>query len=1323
MENKAPVSSLFRSVRLRLASPERMLEWSHGEITKPETINYRTQKPEKEGLFDERIFGPVKDWECSCGKYRRIRYKGIVCDKCGVEVTRSVVRRERMGHITLATPVSHIWFLRGVPSKMGLLLDINVSQLEKVIYFASYIVTDVDEAAKDAMVDRLMREGASKQAAVKAGYKQLRSELAKDDPKREDRKEKLNKEEKEQVDKLTEAIDTARKQLEELAVHQIISEVEYRDLSLKYGHVFKAGIGSEAIRAIFEKIDLGKLVETLTDGLREASAAERKRIIRRLSLIQGMHRAGVRPEWMFLTVLPVIPPDLRPMVQLDGGRFAASDLNDLYRRVINRNNRLKRLLELGAPEVITRNEKRMLQEAVDALIDNSARRGSTTLSSTGQRRQLKSLADMLKGKQGRFRQNLLGKRVDYSGRSVIVIGPELALHQCGLPKTMALELFKPFVIHELIERELAHNIRSASRLIEQGIPEVWDSLEKVTKTHKVLLNRAPTLHRLGIQAFEPKLIEGKAIQIHPMVTVPFNADFDGDQMAVHVPLSSQARFEADEIMLASHNLLKPSDGRPSTSATQDVVLGLYYMSKPQAEAQGTGRAYSSVNEAVVAYQLGGLAVNALIRVADPRKKSTARVSGELIETTVGRLLFGEILPEGYEFVNDVLDKGRVKKITADILNHYGRDEAAVFIDRMKNLGFYYATKSGLSWGMLDLRVPEGKDALVGAAEEEALKIREQYEEGLLTEEERYRMTVAVWDGVRDKMSEATKAALDTQSPVYAMVMSGARGSWGQTLQMMGMKGMVAGPTGRVVELPIKRSFKEGFNALEYFLSTHGTRKGMADTALRTATAGYLTRRLVNVAQDVVVQEEDCQDTRGGIFTLADSKEISVSLGNRVLGRFLAEGVKHPTSGKTVLARGTLIGEEEAREIDDLKVAELIIRTVVSCKAIQGVCQTCYGWDLGHNRLIEIGEAVGVVAAQSIGEPGTQLTMRTFHSGGVSGEDITQGLPRVEELFEARQPKGQAVMSEIDGVVEIKEENKEIVITVTSKGSKVVTARLDGGKLARGVKDGGKVAEGDTLMVNIEAEKILASFAGDVTVKDEVITLKGRGKDVREYRVPAGTSLEVADGDEVTAGQQLTEGHLNVQDLFASAGVRAVQRYILREVQQVYAIQGETINDKHLEIIVRQMLSRVRVRDAGGTDLPPGRIVELEVFNRANAAAEAAGKDLAVGQRLVLGITKVALTTDSFLSAASFMETARTLIDAAVAGREDNLTGLKENVIIGRLIPVGTGYRGKSRLVARAAEVTAEGTAELAAKYQSETGPVAVQPADQTHVQAIREKGE
>ena len=1256
----------FEAVKLKLASPECILEWSFGEVTKPETINYRTQKPEKEGLFDERIFGPTKDWECYCGKYRRIRYKGIVCDKCGVEVTRSIVRRERMAHIKLATPVSHIWFLRGVPSKMGLILDINVGQLEKVVYSASYIVMEVDEEAKKEVLSRLQSEGESKKSAVKKGYKQLRASL--DKSKGGKKKEKLIRQEKEELDKLAAAINDAQGKLKDLEAHSIISEVEYRDLSLKYGHVFKAGIGPEAIRKIFETIDLKALEKELASELEESSAAKRKRINRRVSLIRSLIRAEIRPEWMFLTVLPVIPPDLRPMVQLDGGRFAASDLNDLYRRVINRNNRLRRLLELGAPEVITRNEKRMLQEAVDALIDNSARRGSTTTSVMGQRRQLKSMADMLKGKQGRFRQNLLGKRVDYSGRSVIVIGPDLKLHQCGLPKVMALELFKPFVIHQLIKRELAHNIRSATRLIEQAVPEVWDALEEVTKMRKVLLNRAPTLHRLGIQAFQPVLIEGKAIQIHPMVTTPFNADFDGDQMAVHVPLSDKACYEADELMLSSHNLLKPSDGMPATSATQDIVFGLFYMSEFVDGAMGEGKIFSSTNEAVVAYEEGRVAINARIKVSHPTRRN------EIVETTVGRLMFYEIMPEGSEFINEVFDKAHLKRVIGDVLSEYGQVVVAEFLDKMKNLGFLFATKSGLSWGMDDLTVPKEKDKILLEADGKVSLIRKQYEEGLLTDEERYRMTVSVWEEAREEMGGLAQRTLDEKGTVFAMVNSGARGSWTQVMQMMGMKGTVSGPTGEVVEVPIKSSFKEGFSVLEYFLSTHGTRKGMADTALRTATAGYLTRRLVNVAQDVITHEEDCGDERGGIITLADSEEIGTTLGARVMGRVLAELVRHPRTKKVLFKRGTLIGREEGAVLDKLEIKEIIIRSVVSCQAKKGICRVCYGWDLGRREMVKIGEPVGVVAAQAIGEPGTQLTMRTFHSGGVGSEDITQGLPRVEELFEARNPKGEAVMSEIDGVVDVKRDKQEMRIVITSTGSKIKKYNTQGGVLAPEIKSGKKVEEKEALLVNIHGEKIVAPFAGVVAVQENELVVRGRGKDVREYTMPLNTALNVKEGETVMAGQQLTEGHLNVHALYEVAGVKAVQQYVLREVQRVYAIQGEMINDKHLEIMVRQMLSRVRVNDSGDTDLVSGRVVELGEFRLESEKAEKEGSKAAIGEQLLLGITKVSLTTRSFLAAASFMETARVMIDAAVTGRSDALEGLKENVIIGRLIPVGTGYQ-------------------------------------------------
>ncbi len=1284
----------FEAVRLKLASPEAIKSWSHGEVTKPETINYRTQKPEREGLFDERIFGPVKDWECYCGKYRRIRYKGIICDKCGVEVTRSVVRRERMGHIVLAAPVTHIWFLRGVPSKISLLTDINVQQLEKVVYFASYLVTAVDGAALKEAADRLVKERKAKEEELQRVFREATDRLRQEHAEKlkaqsekgkraateselasalKTREDELNRE----LAALTEATEKARAEQALLQPLQIISEVEYRSLSLKYGGTFTAGIGAEVIRTVLEHMDLAKQARELEKELETASAAKRKRVVRRLALVRSFLKAKIRPEWMCLTMVPVIPPDLRPMVQLEGGRFAASDLNDLYRRVINRNNRLKRLLEMGAPEVITRNEKRMLQEAVDALIDNQARRGSTTNAPTGQRRQLKSLADMLKGKQGRFRQNLLGKRVDYSGRSVIVVGPHLRLHQCGIPKRMALELFKPFVIHVLIQRGLAHNIRSASRLIEQGIPEVWDALERVTRQHKVLLNRAPTLHRLGIQAFQPILIEGKAIQVHPAVCPPFNADFDGDQMAVHVPLSAEARKEAEEIMLGAKNLLKPSNGEPVTSPHQDVILGCHYLTRPRTGARGAGRIFADGDDAISAYDAGTVAVNALVKVRMPQGTGdrVPATANELTETTVGRLLFSEALPAGMSFVNDTLEKKKLQAILADVLATHGSEEAAAFIDRVKDLGFAAATRSGISWGMNDLTTPASKHEIITAAEEKVRTIRKQFEDGLLTEEERYAKTIEVWENVKSRVADAVKENLDPEGSVHAMVTSGARGSVGQVTQMTGMKGLVLSPTGRTHELPIKSSFKEGFDVLEYFVSTHGARKGMADTALRTATAGYLTRRLVNVASDVVVREADCGSTDRRAIYRSDSEEIGASLAKRLRGRVVAEDVPAP-DGTVLATKGTLLSKEQAIAIEAANVPAVLIRSVLTCKTLRGVCQQCYGWDLGSNALARIGEAAGIVAAQSIGEPGTQLTMRTFHMGGVAGgADITQGLPRVEELFEARQPKGQALISEIAGRVSVEPHDDgttKLIVQAMNPGTD--TYGRSGIILDEHLKDGAAVDIGTRLFMDVEGEETFARRKGRVRLTDAALIVEGSEPEAKEYAVPPDASVWVRHHDEIAAGAQLTEGHVNVQDLYAIAGIEAVQRYIVREVQAVYAIQGEAINDKHLEIMVRQMFSRVRVKDEGDTTLLTGRIYELSEFEEANQKMIADGKQPAVGDILLLGITKVSLSTSSFLAAAAFQETARVLIDAAVTGKEDRLLGLKENVIIGKLIPVGTGYR-------------------------------------------------
>jgi DNA-directed RNA polymerase subunit beta' len=1192
MENNITKVSDFDSVRLTLASPENILEWANGEVTKPETINYRTQRYEPDGLFCENIFGPSKDWECYCGKYKRIRYNGIVCDKCGVEVTRAIVRRERMGYIKLATPVSHIWFLRGVPSKIGLVLGISPQDLERVIYFSSYIIMDVNEELKTQSLEALEKEYKAKTKELKSGTK----EAAELDARLEDLKSQYK---------------TTKDEIKNLRPFQILSEVEYFNLSSRFGQIFTAGIGAEAIRKILETIDIDAQLEALKEELAENESTDQKKLLQRLKIYQGFQKAELQFEWMLPTVIPVIPPDLRPMVALDGGRFATSDLNDLYRRIINRNNRLKKLMSIGAPEVITRNEKRMLQEAVDALFDNSARRGqASTAASTGQRRALRSLADALKGKQGRFRQNLLGKRVDYSGRSVIVVGPKLKLHQCGLPKKMALELFKPFIINKLIEKEYAHNVRTAGRMVDAEAEEAYEILDEIIPHHYVLLNRAPTLHRLSIQAFQPVLIEGKAIRLHPMVCSAFNADFDGDQMAVHVPLTDQARYESANIMLSSKNLLKPASGEPIVSATLDMVLGAYYLTHIRPDARGEGKLFSSMEEAILAYQNGAVDVNAKIKLL---------WEGEVIETSAGRVLLNDILPDELRFVNEEMVKKDLKTLMARILEGSGQDEAARFADRLKDLAFRAVSKSGISWGMDDLRVPEEKKALIEAAEARVEEVHNQFNMGLLTNEERKNRVIEIWNETKNHITDAVRAALDKEGPVYSMVYSKARGSESVVVQMTGMKGLMAGPTGETIELPVKSSFKEGFNVLEYFISTHGARKGMADTALRTATAGYLTRRLVDVAQDIIVRDEDCKDTEGTYLYREDSDPIGISFASRVEGRTLAEGVKHPETKETIVKKGTLVSKEQAQAIQESGAPKVKIRSLISCKSRRGVCRLCYGLDLGRSELVRLGASVGVVAAQAIGEPGTQLTMRTFHIGGVAGSDITQGLPRVEEIFEARNPKTEAVLSEVDGQVKS-----------LSKDQKVVK-------------------------IGIEAND----------------------KSLHEYQVPTNVALRVKEGDLVGVGSVLSEGHIDLRKLFAVMGQEAVHRYIIQQIEEIYATQGEAIHDKHIEVIIRQMLSRIRVVDPGDTILLPGDVVERDQFEEANEEATNQGGRVAEGEPMVLGITKVALSTESFLSAASFMETARVLINAAVQGKEDRLRGLKENVIIGRLIPAGTGYRGLS----------------------------------------------
>ncbi|HOZ56161.1 MAG: DNA-directed RNA polymerase subunit beta' [Parcubacteria group bacterium ADurb.Bin316] len=1305
----------FDAIKLKLASPEEILSWSHGEITRPETINYRTQKPEKDGLFCERIFGPSKDWECYCGKYKKIRYKGIVCDKCGVEVTRSIVRRERMGHIKLESPCTHIWFLRGLSSKIGLILGLSMQSLEKVVYFASFIVTDVNEDLKNATIDQVKNEFKQKKKSIENDFgrqvdeiKNRKSKIVAQGKKDSEAEieianeiEALNKVKEEKLDNLVNAFDQAQRELKELKPLLIISESTYQNLSLKYGHIFEAGIGAEAIRKLLENINLEGSIKRLRQELEGAIDTKREKIMRRLKLFQSLHVNNIRPEWMILSVVPVIPPDLRPMVALDGGRFATSDLNDLYRRVINRNNRLKQLIELNAPEVICRNEKRMLQEAVDALIDNSARHGKTVVASTGQKRMLKSLADSLKGKQGRFRQNLLGKRIDYSGRSVIVVNPKLKLSQCGLPKTMALELFKPFIISRLIKQEIVHNVRSASRYIESGADVVWDILEEIIADAFVLLNRAPTLHRLGIQAFKPILIEGKAIQIHPLVCSAFNADFDGDQMAVHVPLTKEAVEEARDIMLSANNLLKPATGDPVVAPNQDIVWGAYYLTSilPRKESDNI-KSFANETEAMFAYESNLIKLHEVIKVK----------IGDmgLVETTIGRIIFNEVLPGKLRFVNEIIDKGKLKKLVRNCYHQYNKEETVEFLDNLKNRSFEYITKSGLSWGIDDLPKLEEKDKLIAEAQETVEKIQEQYEEGLLTESERYAKIIELWTGVKEKVTDICKKGLPVDGPVYSMIESGARGSWAQLTQILGMKGLVTSPSGDIIELPVRGNFKRGFDVLEYFISTHGVRKGLSDTALRTANAGYLTRRLVDVTHNMIVLEDDCGDSEGLVIAREEAEEGGQKITDKMLGRYLAKDLKN-VKGDVLVKKGELITEDVVEKIKKEDIQEACIRSVLSCKLHQGVCTKCYGWDLGHNEPAKLGTAVGIIAAQSIGEPGTQLTMRTFHTGGVAGSDITQGLPRVEEIFEARPPKRKALIADVAGEIKIEtaqrvinDESGKVIVsnpqakilkiyyqgTSTDKyifADAVKEAELNAGeKKAKGakkqevkvvVKDNDKVANGADLFM-VGSFKVKAQRGGIVKLDSKSIKVAVEAEKVKEFIVPKGVAIIVKEGDKVKKGDQLTDGSLDLQQLYKLRNKLDTQKYIIKEIQSVYSSQGQPLNDKHIEIIVRQMFSRFYIQDPGDTELLPGEIVEESVVSRVNEIAKTQGKKEAKVERLLLGITKASLTTDSFLSAASFQETNRVLIEAAVNGKIDYLEGLKENVMIGRLIPAGTGYKGK-----------------------------------------------
>ncbi|MFH0912219.1 MAG: DNA-directed RNA polymerase subunit beta' [Patescibacteria group bacterium] len=1256
--DKRAIADLFEAVRISLASPEKILEWSYGEVTKPETINYRTLKPEKDGLFDERIFGPTKDWECYCGKYKKIRYKGIVCDKCGVEVTRSLVRRERMGHINLAVPVSHIWYLRGAPSKLGLALDVPARKLEQVVYFAAYIITEVNDDLRQQALGQLSSEYAQHTKTIKNEYKKKMEEAQ-----QLSERERFSHELLDKLEKLKYAYATATTEINNLRVKLVISELEYRDLILKYGSVFKASIGAEAIHELVNKLNLTAELAELRQELQDSVGQKRKRLQKRLRLIKDFHEAGISPSWMLVQNLPVIPPDLRPMVQLDGGRFATSDLNDLYRRVINRNNRLKKLLDLGAPEVITRNEKRMLQEAVDALFDLTARETST---STASKRKLKSLSDLLRGKQGRFRQNLLGKRVDYSGRSVIVVGPTLNLDQCGLPKSIALEIFKPFVIANLMRKEIVHNVKTASKMVEKQVPEVWDALDEVISHYYVLLNRAPTLHRLGIQAFKPVLVEGNAIQLHPLSCPAFNADFDGDQMAVHLPLSRAAQEEAATIMLSVHNLLKPATGEPIIVPSQDVVLGCYYatLAVPTADKK-CPPIFKSVDDLLLAYGNDRMGYHDLIKVLWR--------SGEwLEETTLGRILFNQIMPPGMAYINEPITKKILKKIIREIYEVFGNDVTAKFADDLKNIGFEFATASGVTFGAEDLLIPQAKEGIISEAEIKIEQIRQQYKEGLITADERKRLSIEIWADVKSQIESIVYNKDDPFCSVNLMIDSSARGSVEQLNQMAGIKGIVVNPAGDAIELPVKSNYKEGLAPLEYFISTHGARKGLADTALKTSDAGYLTRRLVDVAQDITITADDCGATAGRTITKEYAESINERISTIAQGRFTLIEVLDQ-AGKVVVPADTYIDKQIAKLIDDSSVETITIRSLLNCKAEHGACQKCYGEDLARGKLVELGEAVGIIAAQSIGEPGTQLTMRTFHTGGVaSALDITQGLPRVEELFEARNPKTEALLAERDGIVKIVEISNKKFLQLLS--TVIKDMELPSGKqITLKVNDGDKIKKGDIIATGSKGEEIPAVVSGTVKLTGKAGHIIYQKKELLEYPITSAMYLKAVDGQKVEQGDRLTEGHYNLKTLMRLKGEDATKHYILHEIQKIYAWQGQNINDKHAEVIVQRMFGLVQIEDEGDSDYIAGDIISKLTLEDIIANLKVAGKRPPTYEQLLLGISKAALKTGGFLSAASFQETTRILVEAAIQGKVDHLRGLKENVIIGRLIPAGTGF--------------------------------------------------
>jgi DNA-directed RNA polymerase subunit beta' len=1397
----------FNAIRISLASPDQIRGWSYGEVTKPETINYRTLRPEKDGLFCERIFGPTKDWECYCGKYKRVRFKGIVCDKCGVEVARSKVRRERMGHIELASPVSHIWYFKGTPSRIGLLLDLSPRNLERILYFALYVVTRIDEEARQRElmhIDELMKEleqdidgkvlervnalrelrdsavreaenrfspsnrkeiedrreqelenarlaesellaqlremmgmvaeedilfPSNDQVIVKEGdtvtkrhldvlervaeqarntiAENARHEIQEAEEQSKNEAARLSLDYQSQIDSAQTQLERERKEtmqrleqhrrdLEGLKKMDLLQENRYRELKEVFSEpdIFRAGMGAEAVRELIEGIDLEKLAGELRDEIAKTVGQRRKKATKRLKVVEAFRKSHTSPAWMILTVLPVLPPDLRPMVQLDGGRFATSDLNDLYRRVINRNNRLKRLLELGAPEIIIRNEKRMLQEACDALIDNG-RRGRAVAGSGNHK--LKSLSDMLKGKQGRFRQNLLGKRVDYSGRSVIVVGPDLKLNQCGLPKRMALELFKPFVMRKLVELNFAHNIKSAKRFVERVRTEVWDVLEDVIKDHPVLLNRAPTLHRLGIQAFEAVLVEGSAIQLHPLVCSAFNADFDGDQMAVHVPLSDKAQDEARRFMMSTRNLLSPAHGEPSIGASQDMVLGCFYLTQDRPDKKGQGRIFTDTNEALLAYQQGFVELQALIKVrlgdvdvydAPPPAKPTMNAKGKLVETTVGRIIFNEALPDRLRFKNYPMKKENLKQIIGECFKEYGRVKTVELADEVKRLGFRYGTKAGVTIAISDVKVPAGKAEELAKADAKIAELEEQFRDGLITSNEKYQQTVDAWNVAQDNITKMVEQVLDPYGAIYTIAKSGAtKAKFQQIRQLSGMRGLMASPSGKIIDIPVRGNFREGLSVLEYFISSHGARKGLADTALRTAESGYLTRRLIDVAQDVIITEEDCGTNEGLLITEQDSKEMGLdSMRTRLMGRVLSEGIPE-------------LNYEANEELTDDMVEEIIsagitavrVRSPLGCMAKRGICRRCYGRDLAANSLVAIGGAVGIIAAQSIGEPGTQLTMRTFHTGGIAGAqgDITQGLPRVEELFEARVPKDKAEISEIDGVVEIVKDENTGVRTVRVVSTNVF---FDEYPLPTGstllVEDKSTVHKDQVIALmpveeGHEPEPVLARTEGEAVVNDGILTIRFEERDERSYQIPAARNIAVTEGQVIQAGTPITASQNGVsirdpQDVLRIQGREAVQLYLVKEVQRVYRNTGVYIHDKHIEVIVRQMLRRVRVDDPGDTDMLLSDLVDRFVFADTNARVLAEGGEPATASTVLLGVTKASLNTDSFLAAASFQETTRVLTEAAIQAQTDHLVGLKENVIIGKLIPAGSGIAQRRR---------------------------------------------